>query len=558
MLEETKLINLKKTLMEFATLVESMVDQSITGLKVKKPDLLHDVIQLDEPRANTYEIELDECYPVLLPYGVAVAPKGAGFYGAGTNLAHNLPLGSNPHTDKVAAENFNISARRLWVPPADLMESITRLQHHRTSGRPLERDHALARRDVSLRELPPAVFRPVSDNRLDQSAWTRSSPMHAVDAVFLATVKANPHLRPRVGNPDEMRSNRMLQTLDALKFLVTHPERGIPEDVHGAVITALNEEAVAAAALANKGGINIIVTYEAFGAKMHGVVRQEITFAKHCKEAGQSPRWLSVPLVLTSHTWENAKNEQSHQDPVMAEAMLGEPSDVSRVMFIPDYNSAVAAMRGVYQTQGQVWTLVIPKYDSVPELFSPDEATRLLQEGAIRLWHGAGYDVARQQVILTAVGAYQLEQVVRASARLKDRGVPHSVVYMLEPGRFRFPRSEGESVHAASADARAALYPNSAPARIFVTHTRPEIILGMLQPLNTGAGRTVGLGFTGQGGTLTTLGMLFVNRCTWAHILPEVAGLLSLPLDRLAGLARTGRLRRQVVSGGHCHLALSS
>jgi phosphate transport system protein len=60
MLEETKLINLKKTLMEFATLVESMVDQSITGLKVKKPDLLHDVIQLDEPRANTYEIELDE------------------------------------------------------------------------------------------------------------------------------------------------------------------------------------------------------------------------------------------------------------------------------------------------------------------------------------------------------------------------------------------------------------------------------------------------------------------------------------------------------------------
>jgi hypothetical protein len=27
--------------------------------------------------------------------------------------------------------------------------------------------------------------------------------------------------------------------------------------------------------------------------------------------------------------------------------------------------------------------------------------------------------------------------------------------------------------------------------------------------------------------------MLFVNRCTWAHILLEVAGLLSLPADRL-------------------------
>jgi phosphate transport system protein len=60
MLEEAKLTNLKKTLMEFATLVETMVDQSITGLKVKKPDMLYDVIHLDEPRANTYEIELDE------------------------------------------------------------------------------------------------------------------------------------------------------------------------------------------------------------------------------------------------------------------------------------------------------------------------------------------------------------------------------------------------------------------------------------------------------------------------------------------------------------------
>ena len=66
MLEETKLTNLKKTLMEFATLVESMVDQSITGLKVKKQDMLHDVIQLDEPRANTYEIELDErCVSII-------------------------------------------------------------------------------------------------------------------------------------------------------------------------------------------------------------------------------------------------------------------------------------------------------------------------------------------------------------------------------------------------------------------------------------------------------------------------------------------------------------
>ena len=356
--------------------------------------------------------------------------------------------------------------------------------------------------------------------------------MAAVDAGFLAAVQANPHLRPRVGNPDEMRSNRMQRTLDTLKFRVTAPEQGVPEAVDGAVITALNEEAVASAALANKGGINIVVTYEAFGAKMHGVVRQEIIFASNCNEAGRRQGWLSVPLVLTSHTWENAKNEQSHQDPVMAEAMLGERSDVSRVLFVPDYNTAAAVMRGVYQTQGQIWTLVVPKYDAAVDLFTPAESARLLEQGALRLdW--AGHRLSEQRVVLTALGAYQLEHVVRASLRLTERDVPHSVVCMLEPGRFRAPRSEGERAHAAPAELRADLYPDSVPKRVFVTHTRPEPLLGTLQPLHTGRDQAVALGFVAQGGTLTVPGMLFVNRCTWAHAVAAVAGVLALPREEL-------------------------
>jgi len=49
-----------------------------------------------------------------------------------------------------------------------------------------------------------------------------------------------------------MRSNRMQGTLDALKFRVTAPEPGLPEALGGAVITALNEEAVASAALGTR------------------------------------------------------------------------------------------------------------------------------------------------------------------------------------------------------------------------------------------------------------------------------------------------------------------
>jgi len=466
-------------------------------------------------------------YPVPLPYGIALAPKGAGFYGEGTNLAHNLPLMSNPHTDSVAAQRFNESARRLWVSFAELKDSISRFQCHPVSGRPRERDNPLTSREVKLRQIPPPAFRPVPESRHHPSAWTRTSPMFAVDAMFLATVQANPHLRPRVGNPDEMRSNRMIQTLEYLKFRVTDPEPGIPEDTHGAVITALNEEAVASAALANKGGINLFHTYEAFGTKMHGVVRQEIIFADHCNEAGRRQGWLSMPLVLTSHTWENAKNERSHQDPSMAEAMLGEPSDVSRVLFVPDYNTASVVMHQLYQTHGQIWTLVIPKIDVIPDLFTPDEATRLLDGGALRLdW--ACHDPGRQRIILTAIGAYQLEEVLKASARLRERDVPHAVIYMLEPGRFRTPRSERERAHMAPAQLQTEFYPSSVSARIFVTHTRPEVLLGILQPLQTGFGQTGGLGFINQGGTLNVPGMLFVNRCNWGHILMEVARILGM------------------------------
>lgn len=488
-------------------------------------------------------------YPVALPYGIAVAPKGAGFYGEGTNLAHNLPLMANPHTDPEAFRHFNESARKLWVPLRELNEAIKAFQNHDVSGRPKERDHALANRNVDLREVPPPRFQPVPENRRDPSGWTRTSPMFAVDATFLDIVRANQHLRARVGNPDEMRSNRMIRTLEELKFRVTDPEPGIPEDIHGAVITALNEEAVACAALANKGGINLIHTYEAFGAKMHGAVRQEIVFADHCNEVGRNPGWLSIPLVLTSHTWENGKNERSHQDPSMDEAMLGEPSDVSRVMFVPDFNTAAVVMRDLYQTHGQIWTLVIPKADRIPDLFTREEAAALLEQGALRLdW--AGCEPARQQVILTAVGAYQLEEVLKASMRLADLQVPHSVIYMLEPGRFRSPRTEREMLHSAPASVQADLYPNSVSARIFVSHTRPEPLLGVLQPLNTGRSNTAALGYINHGGTLNVAGMLFVNRCTWAHIAAEAAGLLRMPREDFLNSQEMAALDGQVSPEG--------
>ena len=79
----------------------------------------------------------------------------------------------------------------------------------------------------------------------------------------------------------------------------------------------------------------------------------------------------------------------------MAEAMLGEPSHVSRVLFPPDFNSAAAVMEAVYRTHGQIWTLVVPKAEVIPDLLTPDEARRLVKDGGYG-WSGPDITAIRR------------------------------------------------------------------------------------------------------------------------------------------------------------------
>jgi len=462
-------------------------------------------------------------YPVSLPYGIAVAPKGAGFYGEGTNDAHGLPLGENPHVSAIAAQRFNESAGRLWVEPQGLRDALACFGAHRERAR--ERDNAIADRSISdITNVEPA-WRVVAAHHNHADESERLSPMQGIDDYFVAMVDCNRHLRPRFGNPDESRSNHMARTLALLKHRVTDVEMPDQEAIDGGVITALNEEAVVCAALGNKAGINIVVTYEAFAVKMQSALRQEIIFAAHRKSHGHEPaRWLSVPVVLTSHTWENGKNEQSHQDTSMVESMLGESSDIARAMFPADLNTAAAVMREVYRTRGQIFTIVAPK-SPMPVRFSGEEARDLVANGAIRIvWSEHKPDEA--QLALTAIGAYQLEEALKASKRLRQHDVPHRLVYMVEPGRFREGRNAGESAHTHWNEFGSTLYAG-VTAQVLLCHTRPEPLCGILQPV-LAERSVVALGYRGFGGTLDAQGMLFANGCTWAHAVRAAAKLLNI------------------------------
>lgn len=453
-------------------------------------------------------------YDIRIPYGIAVAPKGAGFYNEGSNYAHNLPLIDNPSNNEIAAKRFNTHIKKLFVPFDELKEASSLFQEHKNSNRVKEKDHPIANRKIDKINVPKFLFKDIEKHQR-----VKFSPMDAVDEGFLAWVKLNPNLRPRVGNPDEMLSNRMDDTLESLEFRVVAAEQGAEESTLGNVITALNEEAVVCAAFGNKGGINISVTYEAFASKMFGAARQEIIFSKHQKDIGKPAEWLSVPIVLTSNTWENSKNELSHQDPSMAESMLSETSDISRVIFPADFNSALETMKQVYQSRGQIWTLVVPK-KKIPLQFSEDESRNLLRDGAVKL-KSQGFNSEDASVAIIAIGAYQLIEAIKASERLTQKKVPHIVSYIAEPGKFRKPRDPGECENCVTEDTLKEIIPTRIKKAVLISHTRPEIIIGILNSLLKSV-EISALGFINQGGTLGTDDMLFVNKSSWAHILESI------------------------------------
>ncbi|MDL0431024.1 xylulose 5-phosphate 3-epimerase [Marinobacter sp. TBZ242] len=466
---------------------------------------------MDSHQQQALDVELS--YPVSIPYGIAETTKGYGFYGSGSNQAHNLPLPGNPKIDTRARELFHHHAGLLWVPPDQLAEAVSQLNQHQQQDRPLERDHALAMRNPPepvMPELPPS-----SDY---------GSPMLAVDDFFKALVEKNPALRARVGNPDELASNRLEGVLNTLRHRVNYPENE-QESVHGLIITALNEEAVVSACLANKAGINLVASYEAFCVKMLGAIRQELIFARQQKEVGRPARWLGFPIIATSHTWENGKNQQSHQDTTFCESLLGEMSDVSRVLFPADYNSTLEALPGIYLGRGQLACMVIPKRDR-PVVFDRSEAQALAKKGALVVDEDTS---PGEPVMLIANGAYQLSEMIRASERLRETGTPFRLVYVQEPGRFREPRDVLEAAQCVRDLEQERLFPRRIKRRVALTHMRPEVFRGHLAPLFPEPAKSRVLGYINRGGTLNEAGMLFANRCSWAHALAACADVLERP-----------------------------
>src|SRR5690606_15466373 len=240
------------------------------------------------------------------------------------------------------------------------------------------------------------------------------------------------------------------------------------------------------------------------------------------------------------HTWENGKNEQSHQDPTLCEAMLGEMADTARVLFPVDAATAVASLRSVYASQGVIATLVVPKQE-LPQVLDADQAAAATRDGYATL-----NDLSSEtRIQLLAIGGYQLREAQRAAAVLERNGCPVQEVAVVEPGRLRSPRDRIEAGFVLTEERIRAAFPPDMK-RLVISHSRPEPMLGALRRIDGGPQRTAALGYINRGGTFDVEGMLFANHCTWAHIVSQAAALLDeeparyLGENELAALAGRG------------------
>jgi phosphate transport system protein len=115
---DDKLPMLRKELIDYATHVEAMIDKSVKGLQENNGELLREVIEKDEPKANDTEIVLDElCTSAIAQY----EPKARDLR---TVL---MILKMNNDLERVADHAVNISESGLFLieqPPVKPLEDI--------------------------------------------------------------------------------------------------------------------------------------------------------------------------------------------------------------------------------------------------------------------------------------------------------------------------------------------------------------------------------------------------------------------------------------------------
>ncbi len=321
------------------------------------------------------------------------------------------------------------AATRRW-----LEEWAERFDHHEADWR----------RAVEAMSQPRRGFRPlvITANRSEPQWYeTAAYPLRALDQYWADIVEIN----PRQPGCLAIAGNRMKEQVpDSTELLQT----GGLKQAH-LVETETAPQALGAC-LANQDGLNLLLASIDEASSMEGMLRNALSFTEAQTLDDEPAPWLGLPLVSSYQPSELLS---------LADALLEMNSDLVSVMLPPDANTAMACLKSIYGLPGVVSHVCLP--DAELPVLSSEQAGELVRYGAVCL---SGNCAAELQLV--ASGGFALQDAQALSQRLKQDGVAHSLVYVLEPARL--PQWLGLQ------DGGASLFPEQVRQRWLMTDLAPD------------------------------------------------------------------------------------
>jgi phosphate transport system protein len=130
-----KMTDLKRELIEYAGLVQTMIEKSIHGLLSKERNVLLEVIEKDEPKANDWEIHIDELCTNMI----------AQFQPRARDLRTILmALGMNKDLERMGDHAVNIAESALYLIERPAVKPLLDIPRMAEEARAMVRDCLLS------------------------------------------------------------------------------------------------------------------------------------------------------------------------------------------------------------------------------------------------------------------------------------------------------------------------------------------------------------------------------------------------------------------------------
>jgi xylulose-5-phosphate/fructose-6-phosphate phosphoketolase len=276
------------------------------------------------------------------------------------------------------------------------------------------------------------------------------------------------------------------------------------------------------------GRHGLFATYEAFAMVSASMMAQHSKWLEESSKLAWRAPVASLNVLLTSTCWRNDHNGFSHQGPGLLDTLLSKRGAIARIYLPPDANSLLSVAEHCLHSRDYVNLIAIDKQPQL-QYVSLEEAKKHCAAGA-SVWPWAGQGGEDPDVVLAAIGDVPTQEVVAASALLREYApsVRVRVVNVVDLMALFDP-----SVH-----------PHGLPEERFVelfTRDRPVVVAfhgyrrSVYQLLHgrTNAQRFFAHGYMEQGTTTTPFDMVVLNDMSRYQLCLSVADRVATPLPEL-------------------------